>query len=194
MESTGSTFPKWQLAILIGAPLAIGFGYLYYRNASAIEEETDEDKKAGKKLKDSSKSLSIDGDSATASAAPSADTVANGVESKNFKKLSPFEQAVKYKENGNDSFKNGKYDSAIELYDQAIEICPKAKTVDLSQFYQNRAAAYEQLKKWKNVSDDCTKVRNVYLTFKIFNYVIKFSGPRFKSKIHQSSSSTRESL
>lgn len=159
MESTGSTFPKWQLAILIGAPLAFGLGYLYYRNTSAIEEGSDEDKKDAKKLKDASKSLSIDGDTA---AAQSNEAVVNGsakkeFDTKQFKKLSPFEQAVKYKESGNESFKNGKYESAIELYDKAIGICPATNKIDLSQFYQNRAAAYEQLKKWENVSDDCTK-------------------------------------
>lgn len=160
MESTGSTFPKWQLAILIGAPLAFGLGYLYYRNA-AIEEGTDEEKKDAKKLKDASKSLSIDGDTSTASPTQSNEAVANGIkkelEKNQFNKLSPFEKAVKFKESGNESFKNGKYDTAIELYDKAIEICPKTNAIDLSQFYQNRAAAYEQLKQWKNVSDDCTK-------------------------------------
>lgn len=157
MESTGSTFPKWQLAILLGAPLAFGLGYLYYRNASAIEEGTDEDKKGGKKLKDGSKSLSIDGDTANAKSATPSEAVANGINKEDLKKLSPFERAVKYKESGNESFKNGKYDAAIELYDKAIEICPKTNSIDLSQFYQNRAAAYEQLKKWKNVADDCTQ-------------------------------------
>lgn len=155
MESTGSNaFPKWQLAVLIGAPIAFGLGYLYYsRNQeSAIEDESDGNKKAdGKKLKDSGKSISIDGDTTA-----SKDPVANGVK-KETKKLSPFEQAVKFKESGNESFKNGKYDAAIELYDKAIEICPATNKIDLSQFYQNRAAAYEQLKKWKNVADDCTK-------------------------------------
>lgn len=95
------------------------------------------------------KSISIDGDT----------VAANGVksESKKPKELSPFETAVKHKESGNDCFKNGKYDSAIEFYNQAIEICPQANTTDLSQFYQNRAAAYEQLKKWKSVEEDSTK-------------------------------------
>lgn len=157
MESTGSTFPKWQLAILLGAPLAIGFGYFYWRNQqTAIEEgsdENDETKKDGKKLKKGMKSISIDGDTA----------VTNGVkkaaeaEPVKAKELTPFEQAVQHKESGNDHFKKGKYDLAIECYDQAIDICPKTKSTDLSQFYQNRAAAYEQLRKWDAVQEDCTK-------------------------------------
>jgi import receptor subunit TOM70 len=171
MESTGSTFPRWQLAVLIGTPVALGLSYLYWRKQqSAIEEGIDDEKSSSelkKKLKD--KSISIDGDSkstttnSTNASGDSTDSkaVANGVtkdlESKQFNKLSPFEKAVKYKESGNDCFKNGKYDSAIEFYDKAIEICPKANMIDLSQFYQNRAAAYEQLKRWKNVADDCTR-------------------------------------
>lgn len=165
MESTGSTFPKWQLAILLGTPIAIGFGYLYWKNQNqSIEEGTDDEKaELKKKLKDGTKSISIDGDSKGGSgdATDSVDPISNGIqnefETKQFKKLSPFEKSVKYKESGNESFKNGKYDTAIELYDKAIEICPKTNNIDLSQFYQNRAAAYEQLKKWKHVSDDCTK-------------------------------------
>lgn len=157
MESTGSTFPKWQLAILLGTPVAIGLGYLYWRDQQAtIEEgadESDETKRELKKLKKGVKSISIDGDNSVTS---------NGVK-KTAKgtvkelKLSPFDQAVKHKESGNDCFKKGKYDGAIEFYDQAIDICPKDKTTDLSQFHQNRAAAYEQLGKWEAVADDCTK-------------------------------------
>jgi mitochondrial import receptor subunit TOM70 len=163
MESTGSTFPKWQLAILITAPVALGLSYLYWRNNSSLENTDDESKKELKKLKDGVKSISIDGDTPNTnnvSGDVTADGISNGIkkdlETKQFKKLAPFEQAVKYKESGNDLFKNGKFDAAIELYDKAIEICPKTNTIDLSQFYQNRAAAYEQLKKWKNVSEDCT--------------------------------------
>lgn len=157
MESTGSTFPKWQLAILLGAPVALGLGYLYWRSGqAAIEEgadESDETKKELKKLKKGAKSISIDGDTAVAS---------NGVkktapEVGKVKELSLFDQAVKHKESGNDRFKSGKYDEAIEFYNQAIDICPKEKSTDLSQFYQNRAAAYEQLKKWEAVAADCTE-------------------------------------
>jgi len=165
MESTGSTFPKWQLAILIGTPVALGLGYLYWKNQNqSIEEETDDDKtELKKKLIGGAKSISIDGDTTKPAESSSASSpiTSNGIpkefETKQFKKLSPFEKAVKYKESGNECFKNGRYDAAIELYDKAIEICPKSNNIDLSQFYQNRAAAYEQLKKWQNVSDDCTK-------------------------------------
>lgn len=89
------------------------------------------------------------------------------------------EKAQKYKNEGNEQFKKGKYDEAITQYNLAIEICPKENTEVLATFYQNRAAAYEQLviffvtfyliyftitccnyilqKKYSAVKADCTK-------------------------------------
>lgn len=137
MESTGSTFPKWQLAIILGTPVAIGLGYLYWRNQSqAIEEGSDEaDEKDAKKLKKGIKSISIDGDTGTANG--SIKKAEQGDVVKTIE-LTPFEQAVKHKESGNECFKNGKFDEAIQFYNQAIDICPVVKSTDLSQFYQVR--------------------------------------------------------
>lgn len=56
----------------------------------------------------------------------------------------PLEKAQACKNKGNKYFKGGKFSEAINCYDQAIEMCPPENTVDLSTFYQNRAAAYEQ--------------------------------------------------
>lgn len=39
----------------------------------------------------------------------------------------------------------------------AIEECPEGNHTDLATFYQNRAAAHEQLKKWPHVIEDCTR-------------------------------------
>lgn len=58
---------------------------------------------------------------------------------------------------GNTHFKKGRYDEAINWYNKAIAACPEEFANDLSTFYQNRAAAYEQLKKWSAVIKDCTK-------------------------------------
>lgn len=58
---------------------------------------------------------------------------------------------------GNEMFKRGKYDEAINLYNKAIESIPEEYKTDLATFYQNRAAAYEQLKKWSAVIADCSK-------------------------------------
>lgn len=56
----------------------------------------------------------------------------------------PLQRAQSYKNKGNKYFKGGKYKEAIKCYDDAIEACPPEEKVDLSTFYQNRAAAYEQ--------------------------------------------------
>lgn len=145
--STGSLLPKWQMAILLGAPIALGLGYLYYRNqtTSKLTEEPDDGNKQKKKLSDSKdKSISIDGDDKLPK---------DKVEAK---KKTPLEEAIAFKNDGNVRFKNGKYNEAIECYNKAIETCPTTHPYDLSTFYQNRAAAYEQLKKWTAVKQDCT--------------------------------------
>lgn len=48
------------------------------------------------------------------------------------------------KNKGNKYFKAGKYENAIQCYTEAIALCPTEQKSDLSTFYQNRAAAYEQ--------------------------------------------------
>ncbi|KAG5342113.1 TOM70 protein, partial [Acromyrmex charruanus] len=50
-----------------------------------------------------------------------------------------------------------KYNEAIAEYNKAIDICPKENVDDLAIFYQNRAAAYEQLKRYNSAKADCTK-------------------------------------
>ncbi|KYN39743.1 Mitochondrial import receptor subunit TOM70, partial [Trachymyrmex septentrionalis] len=69
----------------------------------------------------------------------------------------PLQTAQKYKNAGNVRFKLGKYNEAIAEYNKAIDICPKENVEDLAIFYQNRAAAYEQLKRYNSVKADCTK-------------------------------------
>ncbi|KAH0630545.1 hypothetical protein JD844_013706 [Phrynosoma platyrhinos] len=71
--------------------------------------------------------------------------------------MSPLDRAQAAKNKGNEYFKAGKYEQAIQCYTEAIGLCPCGKNADLSTFYQNRAAAYEQLQKWKEVAQDCTK-------------------------------------
>ncbi|KAL1509668.1 hypothetical protein ABEB36_004374 [Hypothenemus hampei] len=70
---------------------------------------------------------------------------------------SPFQRAQRYKSEGNELFRRGKYDEAILAYNKAIEIIPDEYKADLATYYQNRAAAYEQLKKWSSVIADCEK-------------------------------------
>ncbi len=74
-----------------------------------------------------------------------------------YERKDPFKKAMSFKSKGNNMFKNGKYSEAIECYTNAITECPDNKNDDLSTFYQNRAASYEMLKKYKEVIDDCNK-------------------------------------
>lgn len=69
----------------------------------------------------------------------------------------PLQQAIEFKTEGNNYFKKGTYDKAIECYSKAIEACPLENPTELSTFFQNRAACYEHLKKHSSVIDDCTK-------------------------------------
>lgn len=144
--STGSTFPRWQLALLLGAPVALTLGYLYYRQSSSATIDGANSKK--KKPSLDSKTVSIDDQSSPAEA-----------QSNNKKKepLTPLDQAIEHKNKGNEHFRAGKYDEAIECYDKAIHNCPSTNITELATFYQNRAAAHENLKNWPAVRDDCTK-------------------------------------
>ncbi|XP_011699475.1 PREDICTED: mitochondrial import receptor subunit TOM70-like [Wasmannia auropunctata] len=72
------------------------------------------------------------------------------------------QRARKFNNAGNEYFKKKKYNQAIIQYSKAITIidnCPrrKANINDRMVFYQNRAAANEQLKKYTDVKADCTK-------------------------------------
>lgn len=134
MASTGSTpFPKWQLAILLGAPLAIGLGYLYLRNRL---EDPEKKKVAELKAKTT---ISLDNEENNAKATESA-----------------IDRAMKLKGAGNRAFHAGEYDKAIALYNEAIEACPADRSIDLATFYQNRSACYEKREMWEQVKEDCT--------------------------------------
>ncbi|KAL4715402.1 hypothetical protein ACJJTC_015173 [Scirpophaga incertulas] len=134
MASTGSTpFPKWQLAILLGAPLAIGLGYLYLRNRL---EDPEKKKIAELKAKTT---ISLDNEDNNAKASENA-----------------LDRAMKLKGAGNRAFHAGEYDKAISLYNEAIEACPPNRSEDLATFYQNRSACYEKRDMWEQVKEDCT--------------------------------------
>lgn len=130
---SGSSFPKWQIAVALGATGAIGLGYWYLRQQSLKTKKNN--------LSNVSKNtVSLD----------------DATEDLNINE-SPLQQAQRYKNEGNTFFKKGKYDEAINMYNKAIDACPENHATDLATFYQNRAAAYEQLKKWSSVINDCTK-------------------------------------
>ncbi|XP_044255644.1 mitochondrial import receptor subunit TOM70 [Tribolium madens] len=127
-SSTSSSLQKWQIALGIGAVSALGLSYWYLKTGRKPQ------------LKDTSDTISID------------ETIKEPP-----KDPTPFEQAQQYKTSGNEMFKKGKFDEAIHLYNKAIEACPEEFKIELATYYQNRAAAYENLKKWSSVIADCTK-------------------------------------
>lgn len=130
-----SSLPKWQLALVVGAPVAIGLSYMYYRNRS-----------------DSGSKISPTRDGALADKALSIDDHATNKSTK----IQPH-TAEQYKNEGNKQFKLGNFKEAIVQYEKAVEICSKNRIKDMAIFYQNKAAAYEQLKMYEAVREDCTK-------------------------------------
>lgn len=66
MASSGgasSSLPKWQLALVVGAPVALGLGYMYYKNcANKPEEKPGRGKPKRSTRENGEKQISIDGD------------------------------------------------------------------------------------------------------------------------------------
>uniref|UniRef100_T1IZN4 Mitochondrial import receptor subunit TOM70 n=1 Tax=Strigamia maritima TaxID=126957 RepID=T1IZN4_STRMM len=140
VNTVGSSWTKWQIALAIGTPVALGLGYWYYRthrpsvkNLNSVEAET------------GSKDPSIFG------------TQNCEAKIEDCSENDPISKAQAMKNKGNKLFKAGKYDEAIKHYTEAITMCPVDKKDDIATFYQNRAAAYEQLKQYQNVIDDCSE-------------------------------------
>ncbi|XP_017875596.1 mitochondrial import receptor subunit TOM70 [Ceratina calcarata] len=141
---TGGALPKWQLALAVAAPVALGLGYMYYKNSAKPSPKPGRGKSKSSARENGApadKQISIDaGDIPKSASEPE----------------TPLERAQVFKNVGNELFKIGKYDEAISKYNDAIEACPQDNTETLAIFYQNRAAAYEQLKKYSAVKADCT--------------------------------------
>lgn len=148
MSSAGASsvintpIPKWQLAIVVAAPVALGLGYAYYKNSS-LKPGRGQPKDAIKKNGTKTNKQSID-----------EDVPSDPVELPNETIL---EKAQRFKKLGNKYFSDGKYDEAITYYTEAIEACTGESPENLAIFYQNRAAAYERLNKYSAVKADCTK-------------------------------------
>ncbi|XP_032787115.2 mitochondrial import receptor subunit TOM70 [Daphnia magna] len=161
VSSSGLSLPKWQIALAIGAPVALGLGIWYYRSRTNKTQSAEkEDKQIKKNVADAAASVSV-----PIETQKDAKKV-NGIGKINEKESvapvveeeeDPFKQAQTYKNKGNKYFKEGKYSDAIKCYQQAIDVCPKDKIQDVSTFHQNRAAAFEQLKNYEAVIRDCTE-------------------------------------
>lgn len=151
---------KWQVALILSTPLAIGLGmYVLRWNKSRDDSKSgkqqskskDAEKQARTKGKIEKQTLSIDG------TAPDSELERKKKSAELGEQLSPLKEANNYKTEGNNCYRNGKYDEAIIFYDKAIDKCPQEHRADLAIFYQNRAASYEMLKKWNKVKEDCTR-------------------------------------
>ncbi|CAL1546738.1 unnamed protein product [Lymnaea stagnalis] len=125
---------KWEIALCVGAPIALGLAGLWYFRRS----------KKPKTLKESGQ-----GEDAKKEVTKKTSNVTKKSESRQ-----DLAQAAKNK--GNKCFKDGLYDEAIVCYTEAIKTCPPDIKSDISTFYQNRAAAYENQKKYESVIQDCT--------------------------------------
>ena len=55
------------------------------------------------------------------------------------------ERARAIKQQGNEFFKQQKFEEAIKCYQEAIKVCPPENKEDLAIFHQNSAAVYEQM-------------------------------------------------
>lgn len=131
---------KWDVALCLGATAALGFaGYWYYNNKI----------KGGDKVKKKDRGDSGDDDLPVGTKGQSA----TGSSKDQPQSRQELAQAAKTK--GNRFFKEGKYEEAIKCYTEAITICPPDFQSDLSTFYQNRAAAYENQKLYEKVIEDC---------------------------------------
>lgn len=69
--------------------------------------------------------------------------------------MSSSTEAAELKEKGNESFKNGDYESAIALYSDAIKLTTDHN--ELAVYYKNRAAAHLKQGRYQQAVDDCTK-------------------------------------
>lgn len=140
-SSSGFPLKPWQIALAVGTPVAIGatvyYMYIRRKKSSKPPKSSEESRRKepvgrpGLPVKPVGKQSSIE--------------------------LSKWQQA---KQDGNNLFKVKNFREAIECYTRAIDLCPSEKKDELSTFYQNRAAAHEMLKEYKEVIRDCTEAIN----------------------------------
>ena len=58
---------------------------------------------------------------------------------------STLEEARAIKQQGNELYKQQKFEEAIKCYKEAIKVCPANKKEDVAIFHQNLAAVYDML-------------------------------------------------
>lgn len=110
--------PKWKLALAVGIPVtAVSLAAIWYYRKRKVPKSKE-----------------------IVSKAP----VSNNVPPPAVEQT-PLEKAQEIKNRGNKYFKGQNYQKAVECYTEAISLCPPDNKQELATFYQNRAAAYEQL-------------------------------------------------
>lgn len=72
------------------------------------------------------------------------------------------EKADKLKLEGNELFKNDEALRAVEVYTEALNICPSTNSKERAVLFGNRAAAKMKLSSIKSAIDDCTKAIELY--------------------------------
>ncbi|CAF3361547.1 unnamed protein product [Rotaria sp. Silwood1] len=144
----GKRLTKW--ALVIGVPTAVCVAaYLVYRQQQG----------QAKKSAIRRSSLSTPSTTLTATTTTSSTTKAGGdaVLTSKTRTKDRLILAIELKNEGNIKYREKKFNEAIEAYTQAINTCPVESTEELSQFYQNRAAAWESLKIYDKVIEDCSR-------------------------------------
>ncbi|XP_031555205.1 mitochondrial import receptor subunit TOM70-like [Actinia tenebrosa] len=136
-QQTPLGLAKWQLALLVGVPVAVvvAAGAIWYLKSQGETEEEEDVSSSPSKGVESPK-------------AEPEDTTDH---------MTPAEKAQAAKLKGNKFFKGRKYEQALKCYSEAIELCPEENKTDLATFYQNRAAAYEQLGQFEEVIEEASK-------------------------------------
>ncbi|XP_061833524.1 mitochondrial import receptor subunit TOM70 [Nerophis lumbriciformis] len=141
---SGSGLPRWQLALLVGTPIVLGVGAVYLWNRRRTKQGGG--KGSGERITPEGSASPEQGQDGASRANQEAEI-----------SMSPLDRAQGAKNRGNKYFKAAKYENAIQCYTEAIALCPAEQKSDLSTFYQNRAAAYEQQMKWTEVVQDCSQ-------------------------------------
>ncbi|XP_071957600.1 mitochondrial import receptor subunit TOM70-like [Antedon mediterranea] len=151
--SGGGSWSKWQIALIFGAPLALGAtaaAVYCYSKSGGDSSQDDEKTRTNTPSGSGEKPVSASGDGGEMPIQPD---------------QTPLEKAQASKNRGNKYFKASHYDQAIRCYTEAIDVCPVDKKADLATFYQNRAAAREQQGKYAEVISDCSKAIGLNPTY-----------------------------
>lgn len=110
-DSTGLSLPKWQIALAIGAPVAIGLGIWYYRSRPKQPAKASNVTKQEKTAQNVKKEAGPDVVREVASNGAAA-VISEVVEE------DPYKVAQTHKNRGNKQFKDGRYAEAIKSYQQ----------------------------------------------------------------------------